>query len=79
MPKKGGLGSLLIQEGGGLGKKDGAVFLRGGGDTPMPTMSKNNHIIARSNMESGKINPLSSNPTKWSNTRKQFVGLFVCV
>ena len=26
-----------------------------------------------------KLNPLSANPTKWSNTLKQFVELFECV
>ena len=30
MPKKGGLGQFVDSRGGGLGKKEGAVFLRGG-------------------------------------------------
>ena len=79
--KREGLGQFVGLRGAGQ-ERGGGVYEGGGGDTPMPTMSKNNHIIARSNMESGKINPLSSNPTKWSNTRKQFVGFcrgFVCV
>ena len=41
LPKKGGggLGQFVDLRGGGLGKKEGVVFLRGGGvDTPMPTM-----------------------------------------
>ena len=39
LPKKGGgLGQFVDLRGGGLGKKEGVVFLRGGVDTPMPTM-----------------------------------------
>ena len=36
--KRGDLDSLQIQGGGGLGKKERGMFLRGRGDTPVHTM-----------------------------------------
>ena len=38
LPKKGGLGQFADSRGGGGGKKERGMFLRGSGDTPVHTM-----------------------------------------
>ena len=36
--------------------------------------NNNNNFCGRENHSCNVLNPLSTNPTKWSNTLKQFVG-----
>ena len=40
----------------------------------MSYVFKSNELKRKSEETKKKINPLSANPTKWSNTLKQFVG-----
>ena len=53
----------------GVARKKGVVFLRGGGDTPMPTMERYSFVIVSIKQKPGRLITLSYKTTMKSMER----------